>query len=174
MQQLKQQMQKIERAMCAAAAANRQAFLRVETVLGGVGRVEQTVMNLTIIARALSQAHPSHANEGTHVPFSAPLRRKTILLSLQSLSHKISVNMQSSRKSPTLNSINVEGALGFVVEQPHVTPQPTRTPSGNILCSVSEDREVPALVQLDESEGAEVLGQVLASSPITAKYIFNS
>lgn len=90
----------------------------------------------------------------------------SILLSLQSPAHKISVKMQSRRKSPALNSINVEGALGFVVEHPpwHVTPQPTRTPSGNILCSVSE---VPALVKLDESEGAEVLGQVLASSPIT-------
>jgi hypothetical protein len=99
----------------------------------------------------------------------------SILLSLQSPAHKIPVNMQSRRKSPALNSINVEGALGFVVEQPpwHVTPQPTRTPSGNILCSVSE---VPALVKLDESEGLgdEVLGQIIASSPITAKYIFNS
>lgn len=78
MQQLEQRMQKIERAMRAAAADNRQAFLRVETVLGGVGRVEQAVMNLLVMARALSQAHPSHANEGTHVPpSSAPLRKKT-------------------------------------------------------------------------------------------------
>lgn len=78
MQQLEQRMQKIERAMRAAANAKRQAFLRVETVLGGVGRVEQAVMNLLVIARTLSQAHPSHANEDTHVPpSSAPLRRKT-------------------------------------------------------------------------------------------------
>ena len=77
MQQLEQRMQNIERAMRAAATANRQAFLRVETVLGGVGRVEQAVTNLTLIARVFSQAHPSQANQGTHVPFSAPLRGKT-------------------------------------------------------------------------------------------------